>query len=272
MSIPNPVDVRQQVNNELLLRQLKRIGLTGLGLGVAARGAQGVYNSLRRGAGIGHAPPTPRLLPIPTKQKQDEDEEPRLPPYKMAGFFDDMFSGRRAQDVMGHPLALSGLLLTGAGALGGGWKLTDMLLDRDRRAAMAGELNEAKREYERALLGANDKEASELGRELDGLYDDLLAHDNPPGEKTALDFGDLTGRTANLLLAGWLPLAIGSGLVAHNLTAGRRQQSVLQKALQQRHSQQLASSPFFAYPSAVGASPNNAMATATEDEEEQAAA
>lgn len=250
---------RTALVNEKLQQQIKRMLALSLGVGVGARGVQGLYNSVRRGAGLGSEPTAPRMLPVPVRE-EDAPEKPKgLPGYKLANAVMDFLRGGDASSVSTHPLGPASLMLAGGAGLAGGWKLTDYILDKARRAELQSSLDDAKRDYEQALLPPQDKQASALGQELDAFYAELQSID--AGEKQAVSMGDITGGVTGAALAAWLPLALGSGVIAHNITSSRRQQALLNRAMRQRHSRQLVSSPLFAYPSPVHVPPKETPAT-----------
>jgi hypothetical protein len=87
------------------------------------------------------------------------------------------------------------MLGTGAAAAYGGWKGVDWLMKKHKEHELQSQVDEAKKEYEAALLG---KAGSALGADLDQLYDMLTKEGQ---EKQAFPS----------LLGAWLTWALATG-------------------------------------------------------------
>lgn len=229
------------VNKELQQKLLQILGL-GVGAGVAARGTQGVYNLFRRPTTPVDNAPLALKVPV-------QDEE------KQASFL----GGDYATTWTGHPAAIPGAIAAAAGGSIGGWKLTDYLLDSRRKQQLRARLRKTKDEYERALLseyaGKQSSETSELGRDLDELYDELEKRAEDP----SLTPGDYAGQAAGTAIAGAGGLAIAAGLITHNLVNKRRQQEVLRKALAQRRRQKAMAGPSSVFITPTSVSGNSGL-------------
>lgn len=254
------VQRRTQLVNEQLWQNVARILGLGAGIGLATRGAQGVYNVGRKAMSNPYA-----LSPITVTVPMHEEEE------KVAGFFD----GSQATDWTGHPLAIPlGATAIGAGTLGG-WQAMDYILDHRRKQQMKEELNNVKQQYERALLAAYDKKASDLGKDLDRLFDLVQAAEKQDAEKqaglqdvlNAVIPPDVQGQIVGYGLTGMGGLGLLSGLVTHNLASKRRRQALLAKALRKRRREQALSEPTRIYAVPQPMPPTSSMNTApTEDD------
>jgi hypothetical protein len=263
--------VLDAIQSEKFRRGVGRTLLTGLGLGAAARGFNGLFNVTRRNVAGPASATGPRILPVPVL----EDEE------KSAGLGEtigDFFAGRMANTAAGMPTYYPAALLTGVAGAVGGWKATDALLDQRRQSDLKSELATAREDYEKALLKQGSAEASELGRDLDSLFDRYVELQGTQKSAGALDSAkDLAGRVATPVLgalagvgalgaenAGKVTgvaltvpavIAAASGLASYGMTRGQQQEKLLQKAVQRRRARQLAAGPLYAFPSKADGSP-----------------
>jgi hypothetical protein len=247
------VQQRTQLVNKQLWQNVARLLGVGAGAGLAARGAQGVYNIGRK------AMSNPNTLsPITVTVPAHEEEE------KLA-FFD----GSQATSWTGHPLAIPlGVAATGAGTLGG-WKAMDYVLDRRRKQQMKDELDNVKQQYEQALLSAYDKKASDLGKDLDRLFE-LLEGEKQAGVQDVINAiipPDVQGKAVGMGMAGAGAIGLISGLVTHNIAGKRRRQALLTKALRKRRREQALVQPTRIYAIPQPMAPTTSMNTApTEDD------
>lgn len=198
---------------------VKRLGLAMAGVGAGWRGLEGLVNLSRRNI----KPRPPSLMqehyvdvPVPRRDKQADDGWLSQTLQGVAKPFSDSWQGRVSHPsrIPWFPLAAAGV---GAGGLYGGYKLTDMLLDKRRQADLDRELEESRREYELALRGG-----SKLATELDRLCDEA--------EKRAWISPDLAGPTAGTAMTLLGALSLGSGLLAYDITKGRQPADVLREA------------------------------------------
>jgi len=223
---------RTQLVNKQLWENIAKVLGVGAGVGLVGRGAQGLYNMGRRAL---TTPETtgPKTISVPSPVDEDKRAE------EEAGFW----GGSEASHWTGHPFAMPAAAAAATGGALGGWKLMDYVLDDQRKKQMEGELESAKRQYEKALLSQYDKNASELGRDLDGLFDLL-------NEKQAT-WGDAAGRTSGGVMAAGGGLALVSGLITHSIVRKRRQKALLDQAVRKRRREQAQLNPtrIFAVPS-----------------------
>jgi len=154
-----------------------------------------------------------------------EEEEEKLGSInKSIGNF---LSGDSATTAQGVPWAMPAALAAGAGGLYGGWKLQDWLMDKQRKQNNQAELDEAREEYNKALLETQGKHASDgIGVALDELYDTL----EKKAGKTSDIMGQLTGMYLTLALAGGGVSALGG----YNWGKKRQRRVLLEKAKKQR--------------------------------------
>ena len=236
----NPlVKQRQQINTQNLQKWLASLLAAGAGVGMLGRGATGLYNTSRRAAGSPASPTSATLLPIPIQREEEEEKTA-----DDQGWLEFLFANRGAKDISGIPIFGPASMAAPIGGAALGWKLTDMVLDARRRQQMKGELEKTKKDYEQALLPPGNKAASSLGQTLDTLFDKCE-------EKQALLGNQAGGQFTGGLLAGWLPLAVVSAMITHNMTSSRRRKKLLDKAVSKKHREQLSRSPVYAYPEPV---------------------
>lgn len=241
------VDQRTGLLNKQLLQNALKIFGVGAGLGLVGRGAQGMYNLGRRNLGT----PTAGQKPIQIGVPGEEEEE------KYAGWLGDLFSGGMATNISEHPLSpITGIAAAGTGAVGG-WKLMDYILDKQRKKELEGELDMAKEDYEGALQSAHSKAASELGQDLDRLFDLVQ-------EKQAT-FGGAMSKMTGIGLLGMAPLALASGLVSYSMAGKGRKQKLLDKALAKRRRRMRSHNPTRIYASPM--STGNTMKGGPDEEE-----
>lgn len=202
-----------------------RLGLLMLGLGAGTRGLQGLINLSRRNL---RPPQEPlgrvREVSIPVLRQEEEER-----PFKAANVLTDYVTEPisrawqgQGSDAASWPLAWPLAAAAGTGGLVGGYKLTDWLLDKRRRAQLEEELEQARSQYEEALTGK-----SALARDLDALYD---RYKQASGDVATDAWGKLMGGALTM----GVPLALASGLIAYDLTRKRTPTEVLRKAKQKR--------------------------------------
>jgi len=145
---------------ETTLSNFAKMLLLGGGVGLGARGIQGIVNLVARNSEESEADDDSDLIYVnsPIKMANKNPPVPQQPTN----------SDRAWWSALRAPLAVGGAGL----GLFGGWNLMDYLMDKRREDESDDELAEAKLEYEEALQDAT-KSASdnELSRELDKLAD-----------------------------------------------------------------------------------------------------
>ena len=117
----------------------------------------------------------------------------------------------------------------------------DKILDSRRKAEQEARLEKAKDRFSQALSAQYDtldeKEASDLGGQLDALYDKL--------EKAAVGLPSQNdwGKAMGLYSMYAAPMAIIGGLATYRAAAKRRRKEVLEKALKKRKQRRQALAP-----------------------------
>jgi hypothetical protein len=130
-------------------------------LGAGTRGLTGLADLVRSNLAQPPKPPDPDVVNIPylaPKPKKNTNFLDRLGLGKQAahdlgilGKWPD-FLGGEASNNWQNPAMYPSVFLGGAGALWSGHKLMDMLVNRHRKGLQEQEFNDAKGEYERALI------------------------------------------------------------------------------------------------------------------------
>lgn len=223
-----------------LAKQILSVGAAGLGTGVAARALMGLRNLGRPPVEPPFISPGPSAIPIPVPPQVDDigaedtpEEEANLKfaagestgPFESAAQGLAQFLPRSAWGR--DAAAIPGTVLTGGAAMMGGWKLTDMLLDRRRKAQLQEELDLAKQEYEGALhgsMGAKLAADGDVGALLDQLCDGF--------DKEA---GWLNGSTpAGIYALTAALMAGGAGVGTYQWAKNRSPANMLAKAQKER--------------------------------------
>lgn len=216
-----------QAMNSRVLASLAKLGLVSFGLGAGARGLKGLVSLGNRNleptvlrTGLQGQP-----IDIPFPRKPDEEEEKRA---EGEGLFSsitkpvrDAFSGN-VSNVVSHPAFIPAAVIGTPLAAYGGYKLTDMLMNKRRKSEQESELEKIKREYEAVLAGQH-----KISTDLDQLYDHV---------KKATNFGaaDTIGLLSGIGLGGLGLLGLGSGVLTYDMTKKRRAAQVLQAAKSRR--------------------------------------
>lgn len=240
---------RQQLLTGQSNQQAIAATLAALGLGVGLRGAQGLVNSVGRA----FSEPTPTLpsamaveVPVPPEKvekkryKRAVDEWSQLvtrPLRSAAGavgsaasatgsWLKSTFGGSQADTPLGLPEHWPKMILGPVAGGAVGYKLTDWLLDRQRKLRAQQDVDDAKEEYEQALFG-------KTAAAVDELYDALQ-------EKQSTDIpGALSG--AYLTYALGAPLVVGS--MAYERAKKLRRKEIIDAAQRERMRQRYESSP-----------------------------
>jgi hypothetical protein len=225
----------QSISQQMQQQVLRQI-LAGAGLGLAARGATGIYNSLLKPK---ESPTQPVVLDIPyvdeqkTRKKKAEGEGivDTLKGWATGAgdYAKDIASAREAETVWGHPLFLPGTILGTGAAAYGGWKGLDMALNAMRKKEVEDDVNTAKKRYEMALLSQYDKpkvasQRDPLGEGLDQLFNKVGGADWP-------------GAMLGTYLTAAPILALISGKLAYEAGRKRTKLYAMEKAkeLRERH-------------------------------------
>jgi hypothetical protein len=200
------------------------------GAGIAGRGLMGLYNLLSpqkdvvgpKVVGQGVMP-----VPYPTETEEEEAEE------KAANALSSFISGDQASTPTAIPWFMPAAMLGGLGTIYGGWKGMDKILDARRKAKLEEEVEDARGDFNQALLDQYDEKAGSdeatLGQDLDTLFDQV--------EKVAfgnIDWGNLSGTTAGLYGSYAGLTALLAGLTAHDFASKRSKRELLRKAQQRK--------------------------------------
>lgn len=260
---PSPADILVQQRTALINKELgsKLLAIltAGAGAGAAVRGVTGGYNLARRNMTTPPSMGGPRIIGVPVEDDQE----------KLAGERPGFWEGGEATQLSGHPLFWPASIATAAGGAYGGWKLMDWVMDKRRRQDLNSQLDSTKKDYEKALLETYHKAASELGKDLDHLFEltEKQADFSDYIPDSLKPSGDTKGQFAGSYLMAALPLAVASGLVTHSLTSRRNPAAIMQKAINRRKQELQEQSPtqIFAVPTHRG----EAVPTEEEIESEQ---
>lgn len=238
------------------LTQLLQIGLIGVGTGAAGRSLLGLF----RGTGTPTVPVSPvgPIRPESTMPVYDEEEKQANsvtgPPNDVRQFFANMLPDITTTTPLGDAWGPSAAIGSAAIGLGGGYKLTDWLLNRERDKIKEEETEAAKADYRKAM--ADEYSAAMRGKQagddlgLNELYDalcelekraDLGALVQAPYE-WALGH-DRLQKAKGLLAAAMLATGVGTGVAAYNWTKDSNRQNVLNAALKIRARQRAAANP-----------------------------
>lgn len=140
------------------------------------------------------------------------------------------------------PWFLPASALAMLGGFFGGNALTDKVLDTHRKTDLESEVEQAKREYQRALLSqfqtgkrAEDESVGDqIGRELDEIVEIL--------DKKAL-WGDVAGGATGAALTLAALLSLGSGYLSYNAAKSRSPSKLLEEAYKRRQRELAAARP-----------------------------
>lgn len=249
------------------MRKILHAALFAGAVGAGGRTAQGLGNFL--GRNLGGPPKTPlRQSTIPIPVPVDPDRKPAPPRRPKFAALDPPASfaekplGWAAQHMAnavgtmkapGEAMSSAGKLLTGWGAkspkdmpwaypagaaavgagLYGGYKLTDWLLDKARRNEVDSELEQARREYQEAMMGQYGQKAASPDP-VDELYD--------VAEKRAF-LGGVVGPAVGLGLLGMGTVGLGSGVAAYNWGRKQSKSKALEEAIRRRQEALFAQAP-----------------------------
>lgn len=248
----------QRLRSDALL-DVRNLALAALGVGVGARGLAGLYNVMKRSFRGAPQRSGPALLPLPYPVEPDPalDEEVEQRRRLKAASFMEWFRGDQATSKSGIPWYGPAMLFTGLGALGLGWKGTDMLLDRLRRRQTEEEVEKARGEFRKALLQQYSRPPQKIAAwqdSLDRTYDMLQSLLLKLPDKQA-QLADWAGKATNVYgMVGGLGALI-TGMLVYDRARKRSRRAVLEKALQRRERRKFMQQPteIYAVPEPVPA-------------------
>lgn len=229
--------MKSQVNREAL-KEIAKYLLIGAGTGAAVRGATGLG---RLFGGEQEVVPSktvdmPVLFGVPKKIKNEEEEDIKRLEYKSA-------EEKEAYSKSSLPYYLPAMLLGTPLAAYGGWKAVDAVLDKQRKAKSEDNLEEAKKDYEEALLASYQKSAS-----TDEMLDEVFET-----YKEAGTFSDLLGTGKGLALTYALASAPAGYMIVNSMMKKNSKRKILEKAMRERARRQAAKQPaeLYAIPAPV---------------------
>ena len=222
-----------QIQQEAL-KDVGRVGLMGLGVGGAVRGAQGLYSLLSRAVDPPKETRHLSFLPVPIPVTKQEELQ------KAAAITD------KSQ----VPWLYGGKMLAGLAGLYGGWKGIDAVLGARQQADLDAQLQDARNEFTTALVSQHRRPAA-------------------PGEKVAADelteiwqqlekrgLSNTIGTLLNMYGAYAVPAAALTAVAGYKMGTKRTSESVLEKALRQRAAKRQAVWPAEMYATPVPVTSN----------------
>lgn len=246
-------DAVRLINAKFLQEKLKKhivtTGLIGAGVGLTSRGLGGLLDLISRTGKKTFKNPNlvPVEIPVPASRlpkswpTSEEEENEKISAETSRSFIQGDF----AKDITSIPYALPALTAATVGSSVGGWKLMDWILDRRRKAELNEKLEQAKREYEEALLAeySTGKKASTntLGDLLEQLYtvtkqagvSDIVNYEIPALAGTTVGaYGTLAGITS-----------IATALKVYSEMKKRQRAKLLEQASARRQQQRSVSLP-----------------------------
>ena len=228
--------MKAQLNREAL-KDIANYLMLGAGAGVAMRGATGIANLLRDDQEVvpSKTVDMPVLFGVP-KKVEDEEEEVKKLEYKSA-------AEKEAYSKSSLPYYLPAMLLGTPLAAYGGWKAVDAVLDKQRKAKSEDNLEEAKKEYEEALLDSYKKSAS-----TDEMLDEVFEN-----YKEANTIGDILGTGKGLALTYALAAGPLGYMLVNSQMKKNSKRKILEKAMRERARRQAAKQPaeLYAIPAPV---------------------
>lgn len=247
------------------LRQLLRIGAIGLGTGVAGRSLIELPRWLNGRpsllpTGTAGARPQVELHGLHDDERRSKLAVAQAQPASLFQSAADAFvptptTTRPLGDWWGPAAAMgtAGLGLTG------GWKLTDWLLDKQRKASEIDELERTKQEWQQAM--ADEYRAAMLAKQagddlgVDALFDALAAREPAGGEKRADALEMLQAPWTSVVghdnwqygkgvtLAAMLASGLGAGYATFNANRKNSRRKILERALRDRARKRQSASP-----------------------------
>lgn len=160
-----------------------------------------------------------------------------------------MWNGEYATDLKGVPwFPAAATAAAGAGGYGG-WRAMQYLLKRQRKKERLGELNQARQEYEQALLEQQVAKRSDIGQDLDRLYEGWQKVASEMEKQGLFSMEDM-GKALGMYLLAAGGVGAFAGKKTYDFFRKRNPSELLRKA-QLRHRRALAAnrpSPIYARP------------------------
>ena len=222
-SSPTGEAVQKHLNAKLRTdanKNIIRALMLGAGGGAALRGAAGLRNMMSEPS---QAPSTQRVvdLPIPYPEKEEKFKEKRA-------------RNDQATSSLGLDYYIPSMILGTSAAAYGGWKGIDAILDRQRRKQTDEELENAKQEYEKSLLGAYKKATDAALDRAFAPYEKSAG----PGEVVSNAFHSMFPNASGMAKGLGLTYLLSAGpagyMVVDNMMKKNSKRALLHKAMQER--------------------------------------
>lgn len=199
---------------------------------------------------------------------------------------DSIFTPDAASKVTNLPFFYPGMVAAGLVGGYGGYKLVDSWLDAKRKAELAEEVNDAKKQYKKVLLSqynspgtktASASQADRTAAAIDSLYDKLCLLKKQAMEKKATWWNPLDwfGVPAESQTGLWgVPLAIAtalglySGWSSYNAARARSSSKLIEEAFKKRERARWSARPTEFRAAPVRVSAVDKKKKAADDEEE----
>lgn len=232
-------EMRTHANSKMQQRSMSNVIKAMLLAGGAGAGLRGL-SGLRRLFSGSSNPVSSRTVDMPVTYPAPVEEEEE----KIAEIGDS-----KATSPYGLEWYIPSMLLGTPLAAYGGWKGVDAILDTQRRKKTEADLEDAKKQYERALLGsyktAEDEQSVE--QTLDAVFDNHYA-------KSAEEDGfidglinryapNLPGIGTGLAAAYAIPATVGGYAMVNSVMQKKSKRALLQKAMRERARRQAQMQP-----------------------------
>jgi hypothetical protein len=234
-------DLRAAANQKMQQKSMSnviRATLLAGGAGAALRGVSGLQHMFSNSAKpvASRTVDMPVMYPAPTEDEGEEktaDNSKATAPWGLDWYIPSM--------VLGAPLAAYG-----------GWKGVDSLLDKQRHKKTDAELETAKADYQRALLGAYkpNKTAADGDEDPEDILGNIFDQHYKQAEEEGFISGllnrhapNLTGMTKGLGAMYAIPAAVGGYAMVNSVMQKRSRRALLQKAMRERARRQAQMQP-----------------------------
>lgn len=157
------------------VRDAIKLMMTGAAFGVGARGLS-TLNEMVAGRKPIQSAAVPQQVLVPVRKQKRKKIATEAPKSFLQGTWDNFLGRGYAKSKINVPAYLTALMVGTPAAAVGGYELTDWVLDKQRKSVMKKELEQAKQEYQTALMqahGAKQASDSPLSKALERLSDAL---------------------------------------------------------------------------------------------------
>jgi hypothetical protein len=207
--------LRTDVNKNII-----RALMLGAGGGAAIRGAAGLSNMMSEPSRI---PSTQRVVDMPVSYpvEKEKSKEKRA-------------DNDKATSSIGLDYYIPSMILGTSAATYGGWKGIDALLDRQRHKQTNEELEDAKQEYEKSLLGAYKKATDAALDRAFAPYDKSAGFVGTVKDTFNSVFPNVSGAAKGLGLTYLLSAGPAGYMVVDDMMKKNSKRALLHKAMQER--------------------------------------